>query len=166
LIPKFHVAVHTCHATLPIITSKFRPALRWLWLLTLTLGWITLFMGDMGEEALHREDEATVKQRNQIWLWWGPTPRRTGRQTIGRNVIWNWTWVTASSRQRGRPTWKIRKVIVTHINGTSGHLLQKGHQPRRTGRLTVGRNVTSTSTSDLKVTMIEASAVDIGSNTM
>jgi hypothetical protein len=28
LIPKFHVAVHTCHATLPIITSKFRPALR------------------------------------------------------------------------------------------------------------------------------------------
>jgi hypothetical protein len=32
--------------------------------LTLTLGWITLFMGDMGEGALHREDEANVKQRN------------------------------------------------------------------------------------------------------
>jgi hypothetical protein len=31
---------------------------------TLTLGWITLFMGDMGEGALHREDEVTVKQRN------------------------------------------------------------------------------------------------------
>jgi hypothetical protein len=28
----------------------------------LTLGWITLFMGDMGEEALHREDEVAVKE--------------------------------------------------------------------------------------------------------
>jgi hypothetical protein len=25
---------------------------------------VTLFMGDMGEGALHREDEVTVKQRN------------------------------------------------------------------------------------------------------
>jgi hypothetical protein len=32
--------------------------------LTLTLGWIILFMGDMGEGALHREDEVTAKQRN------------------------------------------------------------------------------------------------------
>jgi hypothetical protein len=28
----------------------------------LTLGWITLFMGDIGGAALHREDEVTVKQ--------------------------------------------------------------------------------------------------------
>jgi hypothetical protein len=29
------------------------------------LGWITLFMGDMGESALEqREEEVTVKQRN------------------------------------------------------------------------------------------------------
>jgi hypothetical protein len=28
------------------------------------MGWISLFMGDMGEGALHREDEVTVKQRN------------------------------------------------------------------------------------------------------
>jgi hypothetical protein len=27
-----------------------------------TLGWIALFMGDMGEGALNREDEVTVKQ--------------------------------------------------------------------------------------------------------
>jgi hypothetical protein len=60
----------------------------------------------------------------------GPAPRRTGRQTVGRNVTW--TWVIAlqiadpSSRQRGRPTWKIKKVIVTQINVTSGHGLQKG----------------------------------------
>jgi hypothetical protein len=31
---------------------------------TVTLGWIALFMGDMGEGALHREDEVTVKQIN------------------------------------------------------------------------------------------------------
>jgi hypothetical protein len=33
-------------------------------------------MGDMGEGALHREDEVTVKQSN-------PTPRRIGRLTVG-----------------------------------------------------------------------------------
>jgi hypothetical protein len=31
---------------------------------TLTLGWIALFRARVGEGALHREDEATVKQRN------------------------------------------------------------------------------------------------------
>jgi hypothetical protein len=31
---------------------------------TLTLGWIALFMGDMGEGALKRENGVTVKQRN------------------------------------------------------------------------------------------------------
>jgi hypothetical protein len=61
----------------------------------------------------------------------GPAPRRTGRQTVGSNVTWNLNCVIAlqitdpSSRQRGRPTWKIKKVIVTQINVTSGHLLQK-----------------------------------------
>jgi hypothetical protein len=60
-----------------------------------------------------------------------PAPRRTGRQTVGHNVAWNWTCVIAlqitdpSSRQRGRPTWKIKKIIVAQINVTSGHLLQK-----------------------------------------
>jgi hypothetical protein len=61
----------------------------------------------------------------------GPAPRRTGRQTVGRNITWNWTCVITpqitdpSSRQRGRPTWKIKKVIVTQINVSSGYLLQK-----------------------------------------
>jgi hypothetical protein len=60
----------------------------------------------------------------------GPPPKPTGRQTVGRNVTWNWAYVIAlqitdpSSRQRGRPTWKIKKVIVTQINVTSSHLLQ------------------------------------------
>jgi hypothetical protein len=41
-----------------MVALKFSPRTN------VTLGWITLFMGDMGEGALHREDEVTVKQRN------------------------------------------------------------------------------------------------------
>jgi hypothetical protein len=43
-----------------MVTLKISPCTN----MTLTLGWITLFMGDMGEGALHQEDEVTVKQRN------------------------------------------------------------------------------------------------------
>jgi hypothetical protein len=47
----------------------------------------------------------------------GSAPRRTGRQTVDRNIFvtWNWTCVIAlqitdpSYRQRGRPTWKKKK---------------------------------------------------------
>jgi hypothetical protein len=60
LVPKFHVALHVSHAALPMETVKILPCTN----VTLTLGWITLFMGDMGEGGLHREDKATVKQRN------------------------------------------------------------------------------------------------------
>jgi hypothetical protein len=66
----------------------------------------------------------------------GLAPRRTGWQTVGRNVTWNWTCVIAlqitdlSSRQRGLPTWKIKKVIVTQINVTSGHLFQEGQDTK------------------------------------
>jgi hypothetical protein len=55
---------------------------------------------------------------------------------VGRNVTWNWTSVIArqikdpSSCQRGRPTWKLKKVIVPQINVTSGHLLQKGQDTK------------------------------------
>jgi hypothetical protein len=45
-----------------MVTLKISPCTNVT--LTLTLGRITLFMGDMGEGALRRDDEATVKQRN------------------------------------------------------------------------------------------------------
>jgi hypothetical protein len=48
------------YISFPMVTSKISPSTN----VTLTLGWITLFMGDMGEGVLHREDEVTVKQRN------------------------------------------------------------------------------------------------------
>jgi hypothetical protein len=60
LVHKFHVALHTSHAALPMATLNISPCTN----VTLTLGCITLFMGDMGEGDLHREDEVTVKQRN------------------------------------------------------------------------------------------------------
>jgi hypothetical protein len=67
----------------------------------------------------------------------GPAPRRTGRRTVGRNITWTWTCVIALqitdpfSRQRGRPTWKRKEVIVTQRgNVTSGHPLQKGHDTK------------------------------------
>jgi hypothetical protein len=49
LVPKFHV---TLHAALPMETLKISPYIT----VTLTFGWITLFMGDMGEGALHEEE--------------------------------------------------------------------------------------------------------------
>jgi hypothetical protein len=60
LVPKFHIALHAFHAALPMVTLKISPCTN----VTLTLGWITLFVGDMGEGVLHPEDEVTVKQRN------------------------------------------------------------------------------------------------------
>jgi hypothetical protein len=52
LILKFHIALHASHTATPMATLKILPYNN----VTLTLGWITLFMGDMGEGALHRED--------------------------------------------------------------------------------------------------------------
>jgi hypothetical protein len=53
-----------------------------------------------------------------------PTPRWTGRLTVGRNTTWNWTWICVialliterSSRQRGSSTTRKMKVIVTQRN--------------------------------------------------
>jgi hypothetical protein len=62
------------HAALPMVTIKISPCTN----VTLTLGWITLFMGDMGEGDLHRDDEVTVKQRNSNLVMGptgGPAPR-------------------------------------------------------------------------------------------
>jgi hypothetical protein len=52
LVPKFHCALLASHAALPIVTLKILPCTN----MTLTLGWITLFLGDMGEGALHEEE--------------------------------------------------------------------------------------------------------------
>jgi hypothetical protein len=61
LVPKFHVALHASHADL---TLKISPCTNMTLTSDFDIGLITLFMGDMDEGALHREDEVTVKQRN------------------------------------------------------------------------------------------------------
>jgi hypothetical protein len=52
LVSKFHVALHASHAALPMVTIKIVPYTN----VTLTLVWTTLFMGDMGEDALYKEE--------------------------------------------------------------------------------------------------------------
>jgi hypothetical protein len=54
LVPKFHVALHASHAALPMVTLKMSPYTNVT--STFDLGWITLFMRDVGEGALHREE--------------------------------------------------------------------------------------------------------------
>jgi hypothetical protein len=51
LVPKFHVALYASHAALPMVTLKILPYTN----VTLTLGWTTLFMGDMSEITLLKE---------------------------------------------------------------------------------------------------------------
>jgi hypothetical protein len=65
LVPKFHVALHASHAALPMVTLGISHCTD------VTLNFDFYFgleqpcsWGDMGEGALHREDELTVKQRN------------------------------------------------------------------------------------------------------
>jgi hypothetical protein len=71
----------------------------------------------------------TKKLKSGYGLHWGcgtktnwPTDRRS-QCNLKLNIVLHIP--DPSSRQRGRPAWIIKNVIVTHINVTSGHLLQK-----------------------------------------
>jgi hypothetical protein len=74
LVPEFHVALHASHAALPMVTLKISPHAN----VTLTLGWITLFMGDTGEGALHREKPDLSSERG---------PHRDNTATFSQKVI-------------------------------------------------------------------------------
>jgi hypothetical protein len=113
------VALPASHTALPMVTLTNSPCTN----VTLT------FHFDFGlEHPVHgrygwgrptprrRSNCQTKKLKSGYGPYWGPGTRRTGRQTVGRNVTWNWTCVIAlqitdtSSRKRGRPTWKINKL--------------------------------------------------------
>jgi hypothetical protein len=79
LVSKFHVALHASHAVVTLQISPYANA-------TLTSGWITMFMGDMGEGALHQEERNC--QTKKFKPGHG-APKRTGRQTVGRNQVTN-----------------------------------------------------------------------------
>jgi hypothetical protein len=92
----------------------------------------------------------TKKLKSGHGSHWGPAPRRTGRQTVGRNITWNWTCVTAlqitdlSSRQRGRPTSINQQLSKNNPREKGKYWLRVPDgclAPGRTGRLTVGRNI-------------------------
>jgi hypothetical protein len=52
LVTKFHVSLHASHAALPMVTLTISPYTN----VSLTSGWITLFMRDVVEGALLREE--------------------------------------------------------------------------------------------------------------
>jgi hypothetical protein len=59
---------------------------------------------------------------------WEGYPTKSRHIPLGCENVYSCT--DPSSHQRGRHTWKIKKVIVTQINVTSGHLLQKGQDTK------------------------------------
>jgi hypothetical protein len=50
--PDSTFALHASHAAVPMVSLRISPYTN----VTLTLGWITLFRGDVGEGALHEEE--------------------------------------------------------------------------------------------------------------
>jgi hypothetical protein len=50
-------------AALPMVTLKISPYTN------VTLNWITLFMGNMGESALRREESNCQTKKIKIWSW-------------------------------------------------------------------------------------------------
>jgi hypothetical protein len=139
LVPKFHVALHASHAALPMVTLKISPCTNVTLTFEFDFGLDHLVHGRYGwgsPTPRRRSNCQTNKLKSGYGPQWGPAPRRTSRQIVDSNVTWNWTCVIAlqitdpSSRQRGRPTWKIKKVIVAQINVTSGHLLQEGQDTK------------------------------------
>jgi hypothetical protein len=134
LVPKFHVALYASHAALPMVTLKISPCTR----VTLTFDFD--FGLDQPAQGGYGWGSLTPRRRSNCQTkklkYGGPAPERTARQTVGRTVTWNLTCIIAlqitdpSSRQRGRPTWKIKKVIVTQINLIYSHLLQEGQDTK------------------------------------
>jgi hypothetical protein len=60
LVPKLYVAVHAWHAALPMLTLQILPPCA---MVTLTLDWTTLFMGDMGGSTVHEEESSCQTNR-------------------------------------------------------------------------------------------------------
>jgi hypothetical protein len=55
LVPKFHITLHTSPCTNVTLTFDF------------DLGWITLFMGDMGDGTLHQRTDSMVISATQLF---------------------------------------------------------------------------------------------------
>jgi hypothetical protein len=147
LVLKFHIALHVSHVALSMVTLKISSCTN----MTLTLGWITLFKEDMGEGAPHREDKVTIKQKIKIWLW-APLGAQHQDELADRrsqcnlklnlrHCTANYTPILSSERA---PYIKNKKSNCHSNKCNIWSLAPKG--ARRTDRLTVGRNVTLTST--------------------
>jgi hypothetical protein len=149
-VPKFHVALHAYHVALPMVTLEISPGTN----VTLT------FNFDFGlDHPLHGG-----------YGWGSPTPRRrsncqTNKLKSGYGPKWGTgtktNWPTDRRSQCNLKlnlrhcTANYRPVLSSDRapymgNKESNCHSKRGKTPRRTGLLTVGRNVTSTSTCSLK----------------
>jgi hypothetical protein len=96
-----------------------------------------LLMGVMGEGALHREDKVTEtkkKSKSGYWSHWGSGTKTNWPTDWSQyNLKLNLRHCTANYRpvlSSERAPYMKKKVIVTQINVTSGHLLQKGQDTK------------------------------------
>jgi hypothetical protein len=72
LVPKFHVSLQASHAALPMVTLKISLYTN----VTLTLGWTTLFMGDMDEGAVHEEGKKQLSDKEKLQITDPPSHQR------------------------------------------------------------------------------------------
>jgi hypothetical protein len=59
LLPKLHVALHAFHAALSMAALQISPYTN----ATLTSGWITMFIRDVGEGTLHRGEKNYLSKK-------------------------------------------------------------------------------------------------------
>jgi hypothetical protein len=131
LVPKFQVALHASHAALQMVTLNISPYTNVTLTFDFEFGLDHPVHGWYGWESPTQRRKKVIAKQRKLKLR-GPTPRRTDRLTVGRDITWTWTFVIAlqiadpSSRQRGLSTWRRNKVIATQRKVKSGHLLERG----------------------------------------
>jgi hypothetical protein len=133
LVPKFHVSLHASHAALPMVTLKTSPCT----IVTLTVDFgldhpVHEGYGWGSPTPRRRSNCQTKKLKSGYGPQWGPGTKtnwptdRWSQCNLKLNLRHCTANTDPSSRQRG----KIKKVIVTQITVTCGHLLQEGQDTK------------------------------------
>jgi hypothetical protein len=161
LVPKFHVALHASHAALPMVTLKISPYTNVT--LTFDFGLDHPVHGGYGWGSPTPRRKKVICQTKKLKSGHGPhwvPGTKTNWPTDRRsqyNLKLNLRHCTANykpSHQRGRPTSTNTQLSKNNQRekGKNWSRVQDGClTPRRTGRPTVGRNITLTLTLTISV---------------
>jgi hypothetical protein len=151
LVPKFYIALHASHAALPMVTLTI--LLYTNVTLNFDFGLDHPVQGGYGwGHPAWKRKKVIVRQRklkSGHGPYRGPDTKMNWPTDHWAQYNLTWTGVIElqitdpSSRQRGRPTWRRKNVIVTQRNVKCGHLLQR-EPDTKTNCPTVGRNITWT----------------------